>query len=412
MKRRQEDTRRRAVTSPNGWRLNVMRAVFIALLVTVVGAHAASAVSRPMKPRVIGPRRTTDRTPTFRFVSNELGVPSRELRFRCALDTGRFHPCPHRYTPSLRIGRHLLHVVALDRRGRRSPTATVVVHVVQRTPGPVQTIRVGQAPYNVAYGFGALWVAIDHAVVRIDPTTRVVNARIDVGGRPWGMEVAENVLWVGNDDNHTIAAVDPATNTVSRRIVVDGSPVGVAVGGGAIWAANHDDGRVWRLDPATGRVLSVAHVGDAHEFIGYSEGRVWVASEDGTVGQLDSATGVVTKTINLGAGADVDYLGFSQGSVWATAYKASALFRIDAASGKIAQRFPIYAGPQGVVDDGHSLWLAFYKAGAVLRLDRVSGAIRARFSVGRLPRGLTVAAGSVWVANSGASTISRIKAGR
>jgi YVTN family beta-propeller protein len=387
----------------------VIRAFAVASLVAVTCAGSASAAPRPVKPRVLGPRRTADRTPTFRFVSSERGLPSRALRFRCALGAARFHSCPRRYTPSLRVGPHLLRVIAVDPRGRRSATATIVVRVVKRPVGPArpdQTFRVGGAPYNVAYGFGSLWVAVEGALLRLDPATGAVQARVAVGGRPWGIEIAETVVWVGNLSNDTVAAVDPGTNAVARRIVLDGSPVGVAVGGGAVWAADNDDDRVWRLDPTTGAILGVTHVGDTHEFVGYSEGRVWVASEDGTIAQLDAATGAVTKTVV--AGTDADYLGFSPGSVWVSNYRSPFLWRIDAASGTIAQRLLIGAGAQGVEDDGRTLWVAIYNAGLVYQVDRATGRIRKQFQVGAKPRGLTIALGSVWVANSASGTISRI----
>jgi hypothetical protein len=51
--------------------------------------------------------------------------------------------------------------------------------------------------------------------------------------------------------------------------------------------ANNVGDQVWRLDPHTGSVLSVAHVGDAHEFVGFSDGRVWVANDtSGTVSRI------------------------------------------------------------------------------------------------------------------------------
>jgi streptogramin lyase len=159
------------------------------------------------------------------------------LRFRCALGAARFHSCPGRYTPTLRVGRHLLRVLAVDPRGRTSPTTTIVVRIVKRPAGPAhsdQTFRVGSAPYNVAYGFGSLWVSVEAALVRLDPATGAVQARVAVGGRPWGIAIAKSVVWVGNQFNETIAAVDPHTNAVARQIVLDGAaPVAVAVGGGA-----------------------------------------------------------------------------------------------------------------------------------------------------------------------------------
>jgi DNA-binding beta-propeller fold protein YncE len=390
-----------------------MKGLVVAFLVAATCAAAASAAPRPAKPRVLGPRRTGDRTPTFRFVSTESGIPSRALHFRCSV-TRRLHPCPRRYTPNLRIGRHVLRVLAVDPSGRRSPTARVIVRILKPHLAPAppdQTISVGSAPYNVAYGFGSLWVPVDGEVVRLDPATGAIQARVRVGGRPWGVAFGADVVWVGNLDNQMVAGIDPRTNSVGPQFRLPGSPVGVAVGGGALWAANNDNDEVWRLDPATGQVLAVAHVGDRHEFVGFSEGRVWVASEDGTIAELDPATGAVTKT--LIAGSDADYLGFSPGSVWASNYATPFLWRIDAATGKIAQRLRIVtSGAQGVEDDGTSLWVAMYGDGLVLRVDRSTGAVLKRYRVGRRPRGLTIAAGSVWVANSSSGTISRIGLGR
>lgn len=392
---------------------NVVRAFAVTLLVTAACAASAATAPHPAKPHVLGPRRTADRTPTFRFTSSEPGVLRRALRFRCALDSRRFRRCGRRYTPTLRLGRHVLRVIAVDPRGRRSSVARIVVRIVPTPPAPArpdQTIQVGHAPYNVAFGFGSLWVPIDGTVVRLDPATGAVQARVNVGGRPWGVIAGEGVVWTGNLDNQSIAEVDPFTNTVLRQFRLPGSPVGVAFGAGALWAANNDNDEVWRVDPASG-AFTTTHVGDRHEFIGFSEGRVWVASEDGTIGQLDPATGAVVKTVS--AGSDADYLGFSPGSVWVSNYASPYVWRIDAATGTIVKRLNIgSASAQGVQDDGTSLWVALYNSGLVLQLDRATGAVRKRFRVGKKPRGLTIAAGSVWVANSTSGTISRIALGR
>jgi hypothetical protein len=64
------------------------------------------------------PRRTHDRTPTFRFASNE-----DDARFECRLDRTRFKPCRSPYTtPRLRLGRHTFQVRARDSSGRTDPS--------------------------------------------------------------------------------------------------------------------------------------------------------------------------------------------------------------------------------------------------------------------------------------------------
>jgi virginiamycin B lyase len=373
----------------------------------------AGGSTGPSAPRVIGPRHTTDRTPTFRFVSHEAGLRSRVIRFRCAIDRQRLHRCPNRYTPTLRLGRHTLRVRAVDPAGRASRTSIARVLVVRPVPRADQTIKVGTAPFNVAAGFGSVWVAVSGGLVRLDPATGGVVARISTGRRPWGVAAGEGAVWVGDWNDGTVTRVDPATNTVVWRVTLNtalgqGSPVGVAAGGGSVWAADNSSDEVWRLDPATGAVLGTAHVGDAHEFVGFGEGSVWVSSENGTVGQLDPAGGGVTRSI--AAGADADFLGFSPGAVWVTNYGSEFLWRIDPVTGAVAAKLNIGdAGAQGLGFDGSSLWVAIYNREEVLRIDPTNGRVQRRVVVGVKPRGLAIAAGSVWVANSESGTVSRIR---
>src|SRR5262249_35862422 len=171
--------------------------------------------------RILGPRRTTDQTPTFRFVSHETGLRSGAIRFRCAIDSRGLHRCPSRYTPTLGLGRHTLRVRAFDPRGRASRTSVARVSVVRPVPHADQTIRVGPAPFNVAAGFGSVWVTVSGGLVRLDPATGAAAARITLGGRPWGVAVGEGAVWVGNRDDGTVARVDPATNTVAWRVRLD-----------------------------------------------------------------------------------------------------------------------------------------------------------------------------------------------
>ena len=185
----------------------------------------------------------------------------------------------------------------------------------------------------MAEGFGSVWVSVSRGLVRVDAASGAVVARIDLGGRPWGVATGGGGVWVANEDDGTVTRVDPITNAIVWRVRLDeapgliASPVGVAIGGGSVWAADNASDKIWRLDPATGAILGVAHVGDAHEFVGFGEGGVWVSSEDGTVGRLDPASGTVTNVI--AAGDDADFLGFSPGSVWVTNYRSEFLWRID-----------------------------------------------------------------------------------
>jgi hypothetical protein len=86
----------------------------------------------PARPRVIGPRVTRSRTPTYRFAATDAVAPVNRLRYRCAFDRTRLHACRARYRQRLSRGRHMLRVRALDTLGNTSGLTTV--HVVVKKP--------------------------------------------------------------------------------------------------------------------------------------------------------------------------------------------------------------------------------------------------------------------------------------
>jgi hypothetical protein len=206
-------------------------------LVAVAYAASAPTAPRPAKPRVLGPRRTADRTPTFRFVSSERGLPSRRLAVPLCARRGTvsFVPGPLYADSSCRA--------ASPARARSRPTRADEPDDDDRRPNRQTARRPGALRSNLSR--------------RQRPLQRRLRFRLALGqrrgrpraprpghwrgpgagggrGRPWGIAIAKSVVWVGNQFNETIAAVDPHTNAVARQIVLDGAaPVAVAVGGGA-----------------------------------------------------------------------------------------------------------------------------------------------------------------------------------
>lgn len=84
------------------------------------GAPQTSLLRKP-------PRRSHDRTPTFRFAADEPGV-----RFECRLDGGRFRRCSSPFTPRpLDPGAHLFRVRARDAGGLADPSPALCGFAVQ-----------------------------------------------------------------------------------------------------------------------------------------------------------------------------------------------------------------------------------------------------------------------------------------
>jgi YVTN family beta-propeller protein len=64
-------------------------------------------------------------------------------------------------------------------------------------------------------------------------------ATIPVGRAPWGVAVGSGAVWVANTVGGTVSRVDPGTNRVVATISVDASPNQIAVGEGSVWVAAH-----------------------------------------------------------------------------------------------------------------------------------------------------------------------------
>jgi hypothetical protein len=91
------------------------------------GGKGAPQTTLRRKP----PKRSTDRTPTFRFAADEAGA-----RFQCKLDGKRFRSCRSPFTTkALTFGAHTFRVRAVDSDGLTDPTPAVYRFTVLRPAG-------------------------------------------------------------------------------------------------------------------------------------------------------------------------------------------------------------------------------------------------------------------------------------
>src|SRR5690349_798174 len=134
----------------------------------------ALAVALLPAPHVTGPATTPDTTPTYRLTGAS--------RFQCAVDAGRFARCRSPWTPKLALGRHVLHVRALDTRGRPGRAKTLSVLVVAPPPRAQKAVDVGGTPFGVTLAAGALWAGNfdTGAITRFDPGTGAQQASVTV----------------------------------------------------------------------------------------------------------------------------------------------------------------------------------------------------------------------------------------
>jgi YVTN family beta-propeller protein len=137
-------------------------------------------------------------------------------------------------------------------------------------------------PRGIAASVDAIWVANFGRVSRIDTSTKRVIAEIPLAGAET-VASGDGAIWVTDTSEDQVVRIDPATNLITAKIDTDvPSFGGLAVTDGSGWVANLRDSSVSRFDPASNRVTSRIKVGnrgaDAVQGIAVGRGAVWVAS--------------------------------------------------------------------------------------------------------------------------------------
>jgi streptogramin lyase len=141
--------------------------------------------------------------------------------------------------------------------------------------------------FGSVFGFGSLWAVSGGYVLRLDPATNSVAARIavpglakvaiDLGCCP-ALGIGLGAVWVGTGTK--VARIDPNTNGVTAQMRVPGSVDFIAATDGALWAVGKSPNRsttLWRIDPTRNNVAASLTVArdDAADLIAAS-GSLWV----------------------------------------------------------------------------------------------------------------------------------------
>lgn len=192
-------------------------------------------------------------------------------------------------------------------------------------------VGVGRTPLGIATGFGSIWVVNqgDGTVSRIDEASRAVIATIPLGVKRGsdplvGGQVAAGAggVWVAYGGSGLIR-IDPASNRVVARLDVSNYVLSVVAGGQAVWVAASTsdtfpagaDNQLYRIDPITNEIVAWAQTGDGVTGLAIGEDAVWVA-EAGTesVREIDAASARVKSVVTL----DTNSWGVAvlAGSVW------------------------------------------------------------------------------------------------
>lgn len=285
-----------------------------------------------------------------------------------------------------------------------------------RLPDGTISIRVGEAPSEVAVGEGALWVSNsgEQTVSRIDPETNRVALTVPLSGMPGDLAVGEGgEVWAASPDLGAVQRIDPVTNapTPDRRVDVAtaGTSLDLAIDE-FLWVSVVERELV-QVDPATGDVVRrIDWVQPVN--VAARGGAVFVLDADGTVRGVDPLTGepnAFELSFDVHGRGDVHY---DEGKLWVAEGDGSTLYSVDVAAGSSRVRPYAFRGtyvemvhtPAGVVvlsDVGDG-------SGVLTLIDPGSGETTEIGEIDGDPRDLVRGAEDLWVSASAADAVIRI----
>jgi DNA-binding SARP family transcriptional activator len=141
-------------------------------------------------------------------------------------------------------------------------------------------------------------------------------------------------------DGNAVGIIDPKSGTIKSEAVFGGTPTQIASGGGAAWLSSNNQ-TVSRIDSQTGTLVESVDVGSGPSGIAYSRAAraVWVANSlDGTVSRIDQASNRLVDAPWVGNVPVAVAAGF--GSIWVTNAGDRSVTRLDAKTVASLRRSP------------------------------------------------------------------------
>ena len=273
-------------------------------------------------------------------------------------------------------------------------------------------VAVARPPLRLAVGPRTVWAtsAVDGTLTGIDPHTKRVVSKIQVGKGVSGVTIGAGSVWVSNPRAGTVLRLDP-TGKVTARLHLGGSPGAVVSGGGRIWVADEDGAGVTAIDGPKARVIRrglAPHAAPLRLAVG--AGGLWVSSTGtGTVRRIDLGTMAVGPPILAGRGPAGVTVG--HGLVWVANSRSASVTRVDPSTHSIlGDPIPVGELPGGIDAGTEAVWVASAADDSVTRLDLASGdPIGSPIGVGPKPGAVVVGPEAVWIANNGDGTVTRIE---
>jgi virginiamycin B lyase len=254
-------------------------------------------------------------------------------------------------------------------------TSSNVDHVVRLDPAtnrPSLVVAIDKPCSGLASGFAAIWVPScgAHALVRVEPQTGKILARIPVGpaDSEGGITAGDGSVWMVTSKKGLLVRVDPQTNKVVAEIAIPSGSYVPVFAEGAVWVTSTEHNLLTRVETRSNRVVASIPIGLQPRFLTVGAGSVWTLNQgDGTISRVDMKTNGLVATIPAGIPGTGGEIAFGEGSVWATVFEVP-ISRIDPASNVVVRQWLGLGGDSVRVGHG-SIWLTDFAHAAVWRLN-------------------------------------------
>ncbi len=279
-----------------------------------------------------------------------------------------------------------------------------------RPTTPLLEVDLGGSPCGVVVAYGSVWVSLaDTAeLVRLDPATGEVTARLGLSATPCEITATDDSLWVATQSG-VVDRVDPAGPTLVSSVPTGAASYQAAGAFGSIWVSNRNGRSLTRIDPETEKTTTVDLAGTNAGGIVEAAGALWIG--DDTTGstrilRVDPGTLEAT-TVEVGADRPA-YLAATGDTVWVSGVRSGSVVAVDAAAGAVVGD-PVPAGASPVnlhaSPDGRWVWVPDDGTDYLTRIDTATGTAVERLRAGDGPAVVAPTDDGVWVTNFGDGTV-------
>lgn len=196
------------------------------------------------------------------------------------------------------------------------------------------------------------------------PTVR----KVQLGGAPIGLLAYQGRLWVADAQSNRVLRVEPGSDRVSARVPVGRTPLRIVASGGSIWSTDFRAGTVSQVSPSTLRRVATVHVGPQPEGIVALGPDLWVVSQQG--GYLARVVpGDARPSTRIHVGNQPRQVAAGGGQLWVSVFGDDSVAEVNPRSRRVLAHIKACGGPQGLAYSAGQLWVGCTNDGVLADID-------------------------------------------